>query len=420
MSLDKSLTSTVTSYPHKWDRTAFMPKISKNDLEESASTSSEAATHGTASQEKSSSSLPGPERTPLKKRSFSDSTPKLSPSPSFRERMRQANDGHLPFLRPSTPYHLESHSRSYSLQVSSKDIASHDIDSRSPLSSQIDARSIYGSPTSVLPRHSRGLDFSRACTNLHHSTLAEPSSPECSPTVTQKSHFPPLRKGNLNYPTDGSIHGSNGYWSMVGDIDRSAPSNSVNSVNMIDSDASSSSSDAYNPTDPGDSEDLILFTPQAAKATNASASTPFGVPSLPSPGPACANNSSPIVASFINYQRAKLNHKRRSRNSSSSASAQSNFASPSPASPLLRQGELNGNGYFPREGTVAIPSSRRESLTLVTNELHISSGNESSEEQVKHVPSTPGVVRRPVTRRGNLLVGDLLTTSLSLDFADTM
>jgi hypothetical protein len=41
-------------------------------------------------------------------------------------------------------------------------------------------------------------------------------------------------------------------------------------------------------------------------------------------------------------------------------------------------------------------------LSLFTNDLHISSGNDSGDEAV--MPQTPGVVRRPVTRRGNLLV----------------
>ena len=194
---------------------------------------------------------------------------------------------------------------------------------------------------------------------------------------------------------------------MVGNMDRSHPPNSVNSVNMMDSDTSSGSDDDFDPTDPVDAEDLILFTPHATKANNASAPTPFGGPSLSGSGPPCANNSSPIVASFVNYQRAKFNKKRRSRNSSSSASVHSTFASPSPASPLIRHGDLNGNCYLPRDSTVAVPSSRRESLNLGTHDLHISSGNESSEEQVKHTPSTPGVVRRPVTRRGNLLVCSL-------------
>lgn len=40
---------------------------------------------------------------------------------------------------------------------------------------------------------------------------------------------------------------------------------------------------------------------------------------------------------------------------------------------------------------------------MFTNDLHISSGNDSGDEAGITAPSTPGVVRRPVTRRGNLL-----------------
>jgi hypothetical protein len=75
---------------------------------------------------------------------------------------------------------------------------------------------------------------------------------------------------------------------------------------------------------------------------------------------------------------------------------------------------MNGDGgYFPgmnREmsmsGVIRGPASRRESLSLHTHDLHISSGNDSGDEAVvkKPFPATPGVVRRVVTRRGNLLV----------------
>jgi hypothetical protein len=53
--------------------------------------------------------------------------------------------------------------------------------------------------------------------------------------------------------------------------------------------------------------------------------------------------------------------------------------------------------------------SRRESLSLFTNDLHISSGNDSGDEATA-LPQTPGVVRRPVTRRGNLLVSSNAST----------
>jgi len=48
-------------------------------------------------------------------------------------------------------------------------------------------------------------------------------------------------------------------------------------------------------------------------------------------------------------------------------------------------------------------STRRESLALGTDQLHISSSNDSGDESNNTVPSTPGVVKRAVTRRGNLL-----------------
>jgi hypothetical protein len=40
---------------------------------------------------------------------------------------------------------------------------------------------------------------------------------------------------------------------------------------------------------------------------------------------------------------------------------------------------------------------------MFANDLHISSGNDSGDEAAA-LPQTPGVVRRPVVRRGNMLV----------------
>lgn len=57
-------------------------------------------------------------------------------------------------------------------------------------------------------------------------------------------------------------------------------------------------------------------------------------------------------------------------------------------------------GYFSWQNAAR---SRRESLAMGTDGLNISSGNDSGDEASLTAPSTPGVVRRPVTRRGNLL-----------------
>ena len=68
---------------------------------------------------------------------------------------------------------------------------------RLPLSPKLDSSASYGVPGSVLPRRSRGMDFSRACTNLHHSTLAEQSSPDSSPVIGGRA---------MNIPSRKSIH----------------------------------------------------------------------------------------------------------------------------------------------------------------------------------------------------------------------
>ncbi|KAF1953215.1 subunits of heterodimeric actin filament capping protein Capz [Byssothecium circinans] len=175
--------------------------------------------------------------------------------------------------------------------------------------------------------------------------------------------------------------------------DRTAASSSVGSINMLDPDDSSSNSDDGEPMEGDDNDDPMLMTPQAMKQN-----TPFGGPLGNNQG-TWSNMFSPGgVPTFMSIQRARL-RKGRSRKSSSSASAHSSMGmvSPVPASPP------NGKeGYFAREAVIRKAGSRRESLSLFTNDLHISSGNDSGDEGVA-MPQTPGVVRRPVTRRGNLL-----------------
>jgi hypothetical protein len=189
-----------------------------------------------------------------------------------------------------------------------------------------------------------------------------------------------------------SMHGG---W---GNGDRTGASSSVGSINMLGSEESSSSSDEIDPLDPEDNDDPMMGTPQAKM----SIAFPGGAPGS---GAGWATNLFSPVASglpnFMSIQRARL-RKGRSRKSSSSASGHSSMASPGPASPP------NGNGknenVFAREAVIRKAGSRRESLSLFANDLHISSGNDSGDEAAGF-PQTPGVVRRPVVRRGNLLVG---------------
>lgn len=344
-------------------------------------------------------------KTPSKSRSLSDSTPQLSPSPKFREPNRTSKDDHHIASHPRTPRRPDFLSRGLSLQVPpsgtlsgmpSPALFAH----RVPLSPQLDARNTYATPAPLLPRRSRGAEFSRACTHLHHSTLADQSSPDSSPTITQKGMMIPSRKGRSNSNSmamDSPNMGAHSAWPAMGVIDRTAASSSVGSINMLGDESSSTSSDECDPMDPDEHDDPMIMTPQAMKASQGRASTPIGS------GP-WANMFSPVgpVPNFMSIQRARL-RKGRSRKSSSSASGHSSLASPGPGSPPGSRHMEGGNGYFAKEAVMRKDGSRRESLSLFTNDLHISSGNDSGDEAASAVPTTPGVVRRPVTRRGNLL-----------------
>ena len=357
-----------------------------------------------------------------------DLKPALFPSPSFVEPAKMSKDDTCITPNPVTPKRPKIPSRGLSLQMPPRDVSSSstaNLSSRIPLSPKFDSSSPYGSAASVLPRRSRGLDFSRACTNLHHSTLAEQSSPDSSPVIGSRSMMVPPRKNFHNGfavpaapDSPGSVTSS--LWSTLGNIDKTGVSSSVGSVNMMDSDSGSTSSNGDDVMGLAEDEDTILMTPQVYRLGNGLAN-PFASSMLSSPGVDGASNFSPSAANLMSFQRARLRHGR-SRKSSSSASGHSSMASPGPVSPpLLKsiEGNLN-SGYFPREFARKNVESRRESLSLGTNELHISDGAESEEGDVCRTSSSEGlgipipvtptlderrsVIRKAVTRRGNLLV----------------
>lgn len=347
-----------------------------------------------------------PSKSPSKSRSFSDPPNTLAPSPTFRESSsRVSKDDHaVPSAPPKTPRRPDFLSRGLSLQMPPRDTSMPspaNFSSRVPLSPQLDPSTTYGSPATSLPRHSRGLDFSRACTNLHHSTLAEQSSPDSSPIITQKGMMIPPRKGSVSSMVlDSPNLGPGSTWGSLHNPERSTVSSSVGSVNMLGSESGSSDSDEDASMGGDDNEDAIFTTPQVHKLQNPNAPTPFN-PSTASPGPLWSSAHSPAAASLMKTIRRTRLHKGRSRKSSSSASGHSSMASPRTASPPpLRSIESASGSYFAWPRTA---QSRRESLAIGADHLHLSSGNDSGDEAQITAPSTPGVVRRVVTRRGNLL-----------------
>jgi hypothetical protein len=353
-------------------------------------------------------------RSPSKARSLSDGgPPTLSPSPKFREpEKRKSKDDSAIEDSPTTP-RRPAFPRGLSLQMPARDLLSPNSSAyinRVPLSPKLDHSQTYGSPSSVLPRRSRGLDFSRAATNLHHSTLAEQSSPDSSPTISGRAMNIPNRKNGLHFSSssESMINNSSSLWSTMANADRMVVSSSLGSVNMLGSDSSGSNSDDDDLMDADDIDDSILTTPQINKMSG-----PFGTIPQNSPGNGWVGQS-PAVSSLMNFQRARLRHK--SRKSSSSGSGNSMVSPSSKSPPTMRSVESMNNGYFNRE----IPSeglhSRRESISWAANQLHIS-GSESDDGTLKStlestdgMPITPGrdgqrgVIRRAVTRRGNMLV----------------
>lgn len=281
---------------------------------------------------------------------------------------------------------------------------------RVPLSPKLDAAQTYGSPASAIPRRSRGLDFSRACTNLHHSTLAE-SSPDSSPNVGGRGVNIPQRRG-LNGSTFGSPGTGLAQQFCGTSANPTTMSSSLSSVNMLESDTSSSEDDDDEPMN-ADRDEMMMITttPQASKASHGLLSNPFGG-AVPSPGTDWMGTYSPAAASLLSFQRARFRKPRNSRHSSSSASGNSNKPSPAPLSPpALKSIEASNGGYFAREISKSAIQSRRESLSLGTGDLHLSDMSDDGDNRAFRGESPGGsaengprgVVRRAVTRRGNLL-----------------
>jgi len=166
-------------------------------------------------------------------------------------------------------------------------------------------------------------------------------------------------------------------------------SSSVGSTLVI-SDVSSSSSDDDDYMDE-DIDEIYVTTPQASRLGVA------GTPSMSGAAPWLAGSPALNNPSFQQRQRPRKikQPKRRLRGPLGFASALSR----SPPSGLVGPKDMS-------------PHSRRESISWAANQLHIS-GNDSDDSLSKldthDSPVRPSIVRRAVTRRGNLLVSPLFS-----------
>lgn len=334
--------------------------------------------------------VPVAARPPLAKaRSLSDATaPALSPSPQIFESARQQAKDDIGIrdknpepqaALPSTPIRAGFAVRGLALHMPQRDPSParhHPYGHNAPLSPKLDHSHTYASPNNILPRRSRGLDFSRAATSLHHSTLADPVSPGSSPTVgsSRAVNIPTRRPGEFGT----AEQSSNSLWSMMGNQEKMHVSSSLGSNAHILSDSSSSSDD---------DDDMDFDMAEEYAATPQASRLGPNAPWMPSGSPA------PTPSAFQHRQRMRKQHKRKAR------PLGLGFHSPASGAALSRSP--------PGNKEMSAFHARRESISWAANQLNIS-GNESddSPRQLDGVesPLRRGVIRRTVTRRGNMLV----------------
>lgn len=328
-------------------------------------------------------------RTPRSKaRSLSDSggTPsKLSPSPLILETSRRTSkdDSNLRDLAaPVTPQRqgfLPGRGLALNLpaRAGTPPPAGGTYVKPAPLSPKLDHSQIYASPTNILPRRSRGLDFSRAATSLHHSTLAEQSSPDSSPTMGGRAmSIPGRRPGDFGGPEQTS----SSLWSIMGSQEKLNVSGSLGSTQAIASDSSSSEDDDMDE----DMEDTIMTTPQMSRTNN------MGMP------PVGAPFGSPAMSSLMSFQQRQRSRKHKVKKPRGPLGFGYNSTAPSMSK-------------SPPQGM----SARRESISWQANQLHISGADSdesarNGESEGQNGDGQRTIVRRVTSRRGNLLVSDSL------------
>ncbi|KAL2019905.1 hypothetical protein VTK56DRAFT_9080 [Thermocarpiscus australiensis] len=334
-------------------------------------------------------------RSPVSKtRSLSDGggTPKLSPSPRIVEASRRSKDDiairdsdrEISSL-PATPVRAGIPIQGLSLQMPHRDLATP---KPAPLSPKLDYSHIYASPTNILPRRSRGLDFSRAATSLHHSTLADPTSPDTSPTVGSRAMNIP---GPRNVEYGNAEQTSTSLWSMMGSHERMHISSSLGSTSHAVSDTSSSSDDDDFMDE--DMDEAYVTTPQVSKLGTPTHPAVTGGPWMP---------GSSQASSLSSFQQRQPQRQRKQHKKTARRPLGLGFHSPAPGA-ISKSPPSSMAG--PKD--MPLPHARRESISWAANRLHIS-GSESDDNlnrppDTADTPSRPSIVRRAVTRRGNLL-----------------
>ncbi|DAA79218.1 TPA_exp: Uncharacterized protein A8136_3003 [Trichophyton benhamiae CBS 112371] len=351
--------------------------------------------------------------------------PRESTPLGFRDAVKSREDAPKP--SPETPQRASRPHLGLSLNMPQPfSPKSGHAAARIPLSPKLDSSHSFGSPASVLPRRSRGLDFSRACTNLHHSTLAE-SSPDSSPVVSGRGIAIPQRRGTAGStgmgmagsPSSSHHQLHNCLTSAGSHAERTAISSSVGSVNMIDSDSSSTDDEdddgsihGFDRGDPGG------ITPQAKKS-GLGLSAPFSPSLIPASSADWMSGFSAAKASLMNFQRARYRSSKKRHSSSSASGASPRLLATSRSPPAEKALDSVGGSSLSQSLAPRDIKSKLDELAHIPSDFHLSDGSDDVDGGKQAGVSSPssgslaggsnsesgrrGVIRRPVTRRGNLL-----------------
>ncbi|EGE06713.1 hypothetical protein TEQG_05708 [Trichophyton equinum CBS 127.97] len=334
--------------------------------------------------------------------------PRESTPLGFRDAVKSREDAPKP--SPETPQRTSRPHLGLSLNMPQPfSPKSGHTAARIPLSPKLDSSHSFGSPASVLPRRSRGLDFSRACTNLHHSTLAE-SSPDSSPVVSGRGIAIPQRRGTAGStgmgmagsPSSSHHQLHNCLTSAGSHAERAAISSSVGSVNMIDSDSSSTDDEdddgsihGFDRGDPGG------ITPQAKKS-GLGLSAPFSPSLIPASSADWMSGFSAAKASLMNFQRARYRNSKKRHSSSSASGASPRLLATSRSPPAEKALDSVGGSSLSQSLASRDIKSKLDELAHIPSDFHLSDGSDDVIAG-KQAGISSRVIRRPVTRRGNLL-----------------
>lgn len=333
---------------------------------------------------------------PVEQMKGSNTTPQLIVPDHDDDSASQCTDDVLETqLSPKTPRRTQLLARGLSLQMPVKNdnpqplvaTSNHTTLQSSP---QLEPNVAYGSTATSLPRHSRGLDFSRASTNLHHSTLAE-SSPDSSPVITTNRNINfSSRKGSVNsILLDSPNLGPSSSWPMFLNAEKSLLSTSIGSNAHLGSPMGSSDSDEDNTMD---GNDQTLSAPNINRLTDVNTANHQQtlLQPLSSPGlHGWPSNFSPATASLLrDFRQVRF---RQSRSRKSSIGSVGHGGNPSPRTcspPAFRSYDAAIDRMFPyqRDGQAGVKEQ-----------------DVGGDEARCEASNTYSVVRRAVTRRGNLL-----------------